>query len=143
MPKLIHTRTHSVLAPQELSALGVLMHGGGTVTDFQVALLTRVLAGARSWYRSHPPGTECTRAEHNRWARAERRVRRFMPHDVARADPRGLDGIRDPRELLDDYGVLVTAVISVMARGHADPVTDEERAEQSSLADPSSSPTSM
>lgn len=120
MSDFSRTRIHSVLASAELSALGALLHGGGTVTDFQVSLLGRVLDGARSWYRSHPPETASTRAERGRRRRAERRVHRFMPHDVAAADPRRLDGIRDPRELLDDHGVLRTAVVAAVAQGYPD-----------------------
>lgn len=116
-----HTRVHSVLAPGELSAVAALTGGGGTVSEFQVSLLTRVLSGARGWYRSHPPGTRYDRTERSRWARAERRVRRFTATRSVPLDAHTLDGISDPRGLLDDHGLLVAAVIAAVAQGRAEP----------------------
>ena len=128
MPKLLQIRDRSVLAPAELSALGALLTGGGTVSEFQVSLLDRVLHAARDWYRHQVPGTGPGRAARARWARAARRVRRHTPFHVPAADPGRLAEVREPRELLDDHGVLLVALIAAVAWGSTDPVGAEEPA---------------
>ncbi|GAA4702912.1 hypothetical protein GCM10025781_22000 [Kocuria gwangalliensis] len=110
-------RTPSALTSHELSALGSVMHGGGTVAEFHVSLLTRVLRGAQAWYLTHPDTSLLSRQEKNRLARGQHRVRRFVPVTQT-ADPgEKILAMNDSRELLDDYALLAAATAAAQAYG--------------------------
>ncbi|WP_431812972.1 hypothetical protein [Kocuria sp. cx-455] len=114
-------RTPSALTSHELSALGSVMHGGGTVAEFHVSLLTRVLRGAQAWYLTHPDTSFLSRKAKKRLAREQYRVHRFVPVRQT-ADPREkILSLKDSRELLDDYALLAAATAAAQAYGPLEP----------------------
>ena len=114
-------RTRSALTSHELSALGSLMRGGGTVAEFHVSLLTRVLRGAQAWYRAHPDSSALSRRDKKRLARVQHRVRRVVP--VAQVSEPGekILTMTDSRHLLDDYALLAAATTAAQAQGQLNP----------------------
>ncbi|MEX3508261.1 hypothetical protein CKW39_10620 [Kocuria sp. WRN011] len=114
-------RTRSALTSHELSALGSLMHGGGTVAEFHVSLLTRVLRGAQAWHRAHPDTNSLSRREKKRLARVQHRVHRFVPVTQSSEPGEKILGMKDSRNLLDDYGLLAAATAAAQAYGPLKP----------------------
>ena len=114
-------RTRSALTSHELSALGSLMSGGGSVAKFHVSLLSRVLRGAQAWYRHHPDPHGLSRHEHTRLRRIRRSVHRFLPVTEPEEPRAAILAIQDSRYLLDDYAVLTAATVAAQAHGPLNP----------------------
>ena len=97
------------------------MHGGGTVAEFHVSLLTRVLRGAQAWYLTHPNTSPLSRKVKKQLVRKQYRAHRFVPVRQT-ADPREkILALQDSRELLDDYALLAAATAAAQAYGPLEP----------------------
>lgn len=114
-------RARSAFTSHELSALGSLMHGGGSVAEFHVSLLTRVLKGAQAWHRAHSDTHLLTRRDKKQLAHAHHRVHRFVPISPAAVTAQQILNMRDSRCLLDDYALLAAATIAAQAHGPLNP----------------------
>lgn len=113
-------RTRSALTSHELAALGALMHGGGTVAEFHVSLLTRILRGAQAWHHASPAPSAVPDRHKKHLARTRHRVSRFLPVAPAAESEQEILSIKDPRELLDDYALLAAAIVAAQAHGPLD-----------------------